>query len=485
LSQREDHLYDLPTEAEDTVATAPEAELLAPRTPGGLPTHLSLPRQVLSLSFWPFLDSMMVFAVGFVDVYLAGHLNSTAAMDAAGGAGYFIWLMGLLQGAVSVGATALIARAIGAHDHAQANRAMGQALVLAVMWGFVNMAMFIAASGPIAQFVNLAGEAGELCSAYLQILAVAAPCRALLFIGSACLRGAGDMRSPFNLMVAVNIANVIASVLLVYEWSPIGGHGLRGVAWGTSAAWMVGSVLMVGLLMRGVGPLKLQGRHMRWDGGMMRRLVKVGLPNLLENGGHWFGNLLVVKMVSELPRLVGEANVLGSHIIAIRIESVCFLPGFAVGLAAATLSGQYLGAGDPRRAKQATWLSWLYAAGFSTLLGVIFIVMPEPITRLVTDQEPYVSVVPRLLFIVGFAQIGFSSYLVLAGAMRGAGDTKTTMKLLYVTTLAVRLPLVWLLAIHFEFGLVGAWVAMSIELMVRGGVFMARFIHGGWTRVKV
>jgi hypothetical protein len=241
------------TESQTAASTWSDAEPaiespLQPRGPGGpagLRTDWPLWRIVLGLAIWPLLEQFMMAAVWFVDSALAGHLPPDIvkpASDAVGAAVYMMWLMGLMQGAVGVGATALVARTIGGGRFAEAETAVGQAMLLALVWGGFNAVLFFAISRPVGVFLNLQPEAMAFCTEYLRILAVVAPLRAVLFIGAAALRGAGDTRSPFYVMLLVNLINIAVSIALVAEFSPIGGMGVRGIALGTAAAWTVGDV---------------------------------------------------------------------------------------------------------------------------------------------------------------------------------------------------------------------------------------------------
>jgi len=474
---------DQQCDVEPGVETPLEPEAVIGK-PAGLPTHLPIWRIVLVLAWWPLLEQLMGALVGFVDTALAGRLDP-AATEAIGAAGYILWLMGMMQGAVGVGATAIIARTVGGGKLAEANHAVGQAMMLAVIWGLFNTALFWLIAPLVAWVTSLDGHAADLCVMYLQWLALVAPCRAVLFIGGACLRGAGDTRSPFLVMLAVNVINVIVSVALVADFSPIGGFGLRGVAIGTMVAWVVGMVLMAGMLLKGRRGVKLHWAAMRFDWPMTTRLVRIGAPALLESGVHWAGNLLVVIIVGSLADLGLAQRPMGSQIIGIRIEAFSFLLGFAFNIAASTMVGQYLGVNDIASAKRAAWVCWAYGTTIMVGFGIVFMGLPEPLVRIFTDQEPFLSDVPPMLFHAGWAQIGFATYLVLSGALRGAGDTRTTMYMTFTSTFLVRLPLAYLIGVVWEQGLTGIWMALGIELIFRGALFLTRFLHGGWTKIKV
>jgi len=453
----------------------------SPKVPAGLRTDLSLPRQVALLAIWPFLEQLLGFMVGAVDITVAGRLLSTEATTAVGAAVYVLWLMFLVIGSAAVGATALIARAVGAGRWRRANSILGQAIAFAAVWGLAISLLFYAAAPLIARLVGLHDAALDLCTQYLHVMAAAAPFSTLLNVCNACLRGSGNMRRPFAAMVIVNCINMAACVLLVAPWSPVGGHGIRGLGLGTLLAWFVGATVLLCSLAFSRQKLHLQRRFLvpRWP--VIARIVRVGLPNLLEGGGQWVGNFVVIMIVG---RLADEAA-LGAHVVAVRIEALSYMPGFALGIAAATLTGQYLGAGDARTARRAAWWCWGYGAGMMALTGLFFVLFAEQLVGLVTDKQVFLDTSPALLRLAGWVQGGFGTAIVFSAVHRGAGDTLTAMALTYGSTFLVRLPLVYLLGVKLGLGLKGIWYGLCFELFFRGVLFLASFLRGGWARVKL
>lgn len=457
------------------------ARPMPPRELSGRLAGLSLPRQVLVLAVWPFFEQMLNSLVSIVDTGLAGRI-SVAAANAIAVTGYIGWLIGMLQMAIGVGSTALIARAIGGRHKRVANAALGQSLILALGWGALMGVAVYGGAELIGRFFQLRGEALALCVTYIRIIALAAPLSGLLFVGAACLRGAGDTRSPFIAMVLVNAVNTGVSVLLVFGPAPFGGHGVAGIAIGTAVAWTLGAALIVGVLISGRGGIRLHLHRLRPHLHTAKRIVRVGVPNLVESSGMWLGNAVIARIVGGL----AISAALGAHIIAIRIESFSFLPALAIGTAAATLTGQYLGLGDPERARQAARLCWLIGAGIMAGMGVVFFVFSVPLARLMAPTEPALyELSASLLRIAAPVQFFFGTYLVLSHALRGAGDTTRAMMMTYASTFLVRVPGVWIAAVPLGMGLKGVWVVLSGELVVRGALFLGRFYHGGWTRVKV
>ncbi len=482
---------------------------------------------------WPILiESLLNWLVGMTDTIISAQVG-VAETDAIAVAGYLLWLISLISMALGVGATALVSRSVGKSRLAVANAAVGQALLLALLSGvLVGLAIFVASApagnalfrvhdieleGLDPANVSLALERGRIAAesfaAYMRIIAIGTPMSSVLLVGIACVRGAGDSVKPLWVMIAVNAVNISCSWLfsgvdltradaagVQQVWltnpSPLD-FGIVGVAWGTMLAHTVGAALAVLVLARGVGGVRLLKRRLRLHKHTSMRLIRVGIPNFIETAGLWFGNALIVLMV----RGVGATGgALGAHLIAIRIEAVSFLPGFAMSMAAATLAGQYLGAGSKAGAKRAILICLGISVTIMGGFGFLLMLLPKTLTGFITSQPEHLAMTPMLLFIIGTVQIPFAVSLLMRGAMRGAGDTKAVLVMTWVSMYAVRLPLVYALSgidlplpgggylkhpFLDEPSLNGIWIGMSIELVFRAALFTGRFMQGGWSRVRV
>ncbi len=467
---------------------------------------------------WPVLvDSVLNSLVGLTDTMVAAAI-SPAATDAIGNAAYILWFCGLFMIALDVGATALISRSIGAGRWAVANAAVGQTMILAVVTGVAVGLMLLVLSAPIAAVMGMSAEGEALFRSYLRLVSLDVPLMGVLYAGIACLRGSGDSFRPMRAMIVVNIINLgLSWVLSGADYSVMakgpGGEmvrtvlfhnpfpfkmGMLGIGLGMMLGHTAGAGLILLTLIRGKSGLKLRRSRLRPHWHTMRRIVKVGFPNFLETLGMWIGNFPVILMAGWI-----GADLVGAHILAVRIEAFSFQPGFAIGIAAAALAGQYLGAGSPRLAKRAVLICTGLSAGVMGLMGVCFILFAKPIVGVLSAQGVHLSVTPRLLEITGLVQVPFAVALVLRQAMRGAGDVKVVMWLTWITTYAFRLPLAYALsgveiplpggrtfANPFkdwvgEASLTGLWVGLCAEIVLRAVAFGIRFFEGGWTRVRV
>lgn len=493
---------------------SPDGRLKSGRLAG-----LSMNRAIVVLS-WPILaESILNSLVGLTDTVLASALSEDAA-DSIGAAAYVAWFVGLSIMAIGVGATALISRSVGRRRLAVANAAVGQTLLLQVVCGSIVAAIMVAAIPIASSMLNLHGERARGFSTYLIIIALGVPLQGILSGGIACLRGAGDSLRPLWAMVIVNVVNIVVSWSLAgADWmrlvtredgttarivvleNPFGFNlGIAGVAWGTVIAEVVGAVIILTMLARGAGGVRLRLQRLKPHWHTSRRLVRLGIPNFLETLGMWLGNFMIVLMVGSL-----GPGVLGSHVVAIRLESFSFLPGFSMGIAGATLAGQYLGAGSPRLARIAVNRCTLIAVTLMGVMGVFFVLVPGHITRLFTSQPSHLDLVPKVLVIAGMVQIPFAISLVHRSALRGVGATKEAMWLTWTCTYAVRLPLAFLVSgadiafatseterfvlLHNPFGheptLQGLWLGMCLEILVRCVLFAWVWFKGDWAKARV
>ena len=485
---------------------SPDGRLTSGRLAG-----LTMGGAIWALS-WPIMvESFLNSLVGLTDTMLAANLGE-AETTAIGAASYIMWFIGLIIMAIGVGATALVSRAIGRGRSGVANAVLGQTILLSWISGILTGVFIAIAARPVAGLLSLTPEAQTAFDQYILIIACGVPAASMLFTLIACARGAGDSVGPLHAMIFRNVVNIAVSWLLsgvsIYGLkSPLGlDMGVVGIALGTVAGDIAGSVMVLGMALRGQWGIRLRRRWLRPHWHTMRRLVRLGLPNFLETCGMWIGNFLVIILVGSLAIAQGGgAELLGIHIVAIRIEAFSFLPGFAMGAAAATLAGQYLGAGSAAMARAAVWRCTLIALAIMTAFGFAFVLIPGPIVALISTQPLHLSQVPILLQICGAVQIPFALAIVLRSAMRGAGDVNVTMWITWLMTYFVRLPAAFILCgadlmftlpsgeavvlvpnpSPLELGLPGVWLGLCGELVIRAIAFTWRFLQGGWTRIQV
>jgi Na+-driven multidrug efflux pump len=215
----------------------------------------------------------------------------------------------------------------------------------------------------------------------------------------------------------------------------------------------------------------------------------VGVPNFMEGMAMWASSLFLMGFIGMIAR--GETGqppregLVGAHMITVQWEAFSFLPGFAMGIAAGALAGQYLGARNPRMARKAIWACAGIGMAIMGPMGLVFMTQGRLLTSAISAEPVHLEEVPRTLFACGAVQVFFALGMTLRNGLRGVGDTRSILLITVGSIYGVRLPLAWGMGVWLGWGLAGLWWALSIELVVRGLLFLWRFQQPGWERLRV
>jgi len=450
------------------------------------------------------IQQILVACVGLADKIFAGALPNEivlATMDAIGIGSYIGWFIAIAVSGVGIGAQALIARSMGSGNVEEGHKILGQSLTLAFLWGIVvGIALWFFAA-PLGDLCQLSSDAKIYLIQYMRVLALGMPACGVMTAGAMALHGSGDTFRPAFVTVVVNIVNVFASWSLSGADIRFGSSVLEnpfawdlhviGIAVGTAMAYIVGALLIVGVLLRGIKDLKLRFQDLIPDSAIFWRIARIGIPNFFEGLSMWAANLVVLQFIGQISvkmaKKLGDGEPVaqglqGANMIAGQWESFSYLPGFAIGIAAGTLAGQYLGAGNVKQARKAVIACTGLAVLFMGSLGLVMIFAGSTLTAIISNEPVHLELVPKLLFIAGISQAGFAVMMVIRHALKGAGDTKWTFLITSFSSWMIRLPAAWYLGVHLEMGLVGIWYALCGELFIRAALFCIRFKQGGWIK---
>ncbi len=455
---------------------------------------------MLALAMPVLVEQLLNVLVAFVDTWLAGNfLRGDAYLAAIGLMAYALWLLTSMFAAIAIGATAMTARFVGAGDSALAVRVTNQAMLLGIgLAAATTLCVFFGGEWFVGA-VQLKGEAGRLAVRYLAILVPAVPAIMVEQVGIACLRGAGDTVSGLCAMAVVNLVNIVLSFSLVTGAGPMPMMGWDGLAVGTAVAHVVGALIVLALLLRGRAGLRLSWRELRFDANIVGRILRIGWPGGADVMAVLFCHLWFVAIINSLTTAQSTAQA-AAHMLGVRIEALAYLPGVAFHVAAATLVGQFLGAGDPRRASRSGWMACLVGGLIMSAAGVLFFFGAEPLTDFFLGESggEVGKLTVDLLQLVAFSMPVLALSIILTGALRGAGDTRWPLAVTFFGFLAIRIPGAYFLAWEeirlplvdwvipgLGWGVYGAWLAMIADVVVRGLLILARFYHGGWKRIHV
>ena len=284
-------------------------------------------------------------------------------------------------------------------------------------------------------------------------------------------------------MVVVNVVNMSVSILLVFGPAPFGGRGVEGIALGTVSGWIAGLVTVVLMLAlkRNEG-LRWTREGLRFHAATMLRIWRVGVPQAIEIAGMWMIHSYGLRVISNL----NKEGALGAHFIAIRLESMSFLPGFAIAAAAAALTGQYLGAGSREMALKVVRFSWKLAVGLMISMGLCFVLGREWLIGLMAPgSDLHAELAGPLLVVCAFTQPFFATCIILKTTMRGAGATKLVMRWAFGSMIFYRIGVLWVLSQTEWISLTAVWIVIGFDLVTQAVVFTRLHFKGKWLDAKV
>ncbi len=454
-------------------------------------------RPLLRLALPVLIEQLLSMLIGISDKWLTGNfLPGKEFLAAMTLVGYVYWLIFGMFAAVSIAATALVARLVGAGDKDGAQRAANQAFVLGGLLSAAAVALALLFGRDAIFAMGLEPNAAGQATRYLAIILPVVPAWMCSQVGIAVLRGAGDTVTGMVSMVFENCLNIVLGYCLLRGVGPFPKLGWIGLAIAADVSIASGAAVVLWQLVRGRLGLRLRWRLLKPDLAWIRRLMRIGIPGGFDTAASVVCQIWFLSIIARL----GDVA-LSAHGIGITVESLSYLPGSAFQVAAATLAGQYLGAGDERRAVRGVWSAAAGCMALMGLAGVGFYLASDWLGRQFAPDKPEVAQTAAMLMrIVAFGQAPQALSMVLSGALRGSGDTRGPMVISFIGFLVVRIPLAYWLAwdridLHFGplsaslvgcgLGVRGAWLAMLIDMLLRSLLFAGRFLQGHWKRIEV
>ena len=436
------------------------------RTPG-------MTRDVFRLAWPAVVEQVLIAGVDLTDLFIVGHLGA-AALTAVGLTGQVVMLSTAFFGAIAVGCMAVVARRIGAGERAEAARTVQQALLAAAVLGGIAAVIAGVFAPDILRALGAEPDVVELGVPFMRTIALSMPLAAIALVGSAAMRAAGDTRTPMALTGLQLAVNAVLGILLVYGPPQLGVQG-SGIA--TAIARSTTGALVLWLLWR--------SRHVTahgWkpDVSRLKRILGVGLPAGAEQVLLQFALLNLATVIANLGTVTYAA-----YSVSIRIMSLSFLPGWGFAIAATTLVGQWLGAGAPERARESAYAAFRLALGVMLGMAAVLFFFAEPILRLFTNDPEVVAEAVTAIHVGAFSQPSMAASFVFMGALRGAGDTRTTLAITVTSIWVVRLGVAYLGAQVLGLGLAGAWLGIWADFSVRALFGWLRFRSGRWQAIRV
>ena len=281
----------------------------------------------------------------------------------------------------------------------------------------------------------------------------------------------------------MNIINITLGYILIYGINSlhIPSIGIMGAAISIAIARMIGALIVMTVLFRGSKIIKIKKLFpFKFDMEVQKSIFKIGIPAGMEQVIFQTGKLLVQVFIVTM----GTASI-AANAIGMSITQIINVPGNALCLAATTLVGQYIGRNDVKGAKS----TLIYLVKFATIclvsVGILFVPIAEWVASLYTNVPEVIRLTGTLIKSNSIALLVWAISFILSSGLKGAGDTRYTMVTAFVGMWVFRIGLGYILGITLKMGILGIWIAMYIDWLVRGTMYSFRLKGSNWVNYRV
>lgn len=420
------------------------------------------------------MEQILGVTVGMADTVMVSRVGEAAVSGVSLVDNINILLVNVFL-SLSTGGAVIAAQAIGQQKKERACKAANQLLLAIVSMAAVIMIIALVGNRQILSMVfgGVEKEVMDNATIYFAITALSYPFLALQGGCSALCRSMGNTKVTMYVSVLINIINISGNAffLLVLGWDA------AGVATATLIARIVGAIIMFLVMCN-----KKQAIYItlpfsfRYDWGMIKSIMGIGIPTGIDNAIFQIGKILVQSLIVSF----GTAAIAANAVVGV-VAGCAYIPGNAVGITFLTVVGQTIGAGEYKAAKEYIKKLMGVAIASMTVLNLCIVLGARWLVGLYSLSPKGAEMAYEVIIYHSIAAILFWSFaFALPNALRAADDAKFTMVISISSMWIFRIGLSYLLGRYFGMGLLGVWVAMSIDWVFRAFCFILRITNGKW-----
>lgn len=426
-----------------------------------------------------FLEQLLVMLVGLADTLVVSYAGE-AAVSGVSLVNQFNTIFIYLFTALASGGAVVVSQYIGRRAVDDAGEAASQLLSFSTMFSALIAVVVLIGNEKMLglMFGKVEPDVMQACITYLRISAYSYPALAVYNSGAALFRSIGRTRVTMYLSVASNVINIVGNIIGVFVLKA----GVAGVAYPSLIARIFSAAVITWLCFQEKNEVVYRCRWIfQWDGGLMKHILNIAVPNGLENGIFQ----LVKVALSSIVALFGTYQIAANG-VAQSIWSLAALAGVSMGPVFITVIGQCMGSGDTEAAdnyfKKLTRITVLLSSAWNLL---VFLLTPVFLRLYALEPETKRLVIWLVLIHNLFNAAAYPFSGALSNGLRAAGDVKFTMYVSVICTIAVRLLFSYLLGITLQMGVIGIAAAMVLDWMIRAVLFCWRQKSGKWKAFQV
>lgn len=439
----------------------------------------SIRKAVFLLAIPMIMEMMMESVFAVVDIFFVGKLGN-AAVATVGLTESVLSLVYSVAIGLSMAATALVARRVGEKNLDEAAHAGMQTILFSVVLSVVIAVTGVYNAKSILQLMGANDRMIADNIVYTRIMFGGNIVIMLLFLINGIFRGAGDASIAMRSLWIANICNIILCPLLIYGWGPVPALGLKGAAIATTVGRGIGVLYQLYRLFIRKGLLNFYAAQLRPHKALLLQIIKIGSTGTVQflvSSASW---IFLARLMADFH----EAAMAGYQ-VSIRLLIFFLLPAWGMSNAAATLTGQNLGAGKPERAERSVWTTALYTVIFMLCVSIFFYLFGGPVVNFMNSDPQARHYAIQSLRIISLGYVFFGIEMVMMNAFNGAGDTRTPTIVNLLSFWLFQIPLAWILSKYYIKEPKAIFFAILISQVLAALLSFYLFRKGKWKTVKV
>lgn len=424
------------------------------------------------------IEQLLAIAVGLCDSIMVSQVGE-AAISAVSLVDTVNVLLINAFSALATGGAVIVGQYLGRRELQKAGHSGAQLLLFMGEVSLLVMAVFYLAKGFVlgVVFGSIEPDVAAYADTYYMIVQASIPFLALYSAGAALFRVMGNSKISMYVSLLMNLINVVGNAVLIFGFR----MGVEGVAIPTLVSRAVAAAVVLVLLYRPNLPLQVERVTWKHDPYVVKNILRFGVPNGLESSMFQLGKILLLSTVSVLGTAAVAANAVGNMVATFQC-----VPGLALGLAMVTVVSRCVGAGDYEKARFYTkkLLKYTYVTmGIAVAISLVCLPLILNLYNVSAEAEECAGQLVWLHGVLGviFWPLSFT----LPQALRAAGDTRFTMVSATVSMWTLRVGFGILLGRYWGFGVLGVWIAMCVDWLLRVALFVIRFRGHKWETMGV
>lgn len=443
-------------------------------------TRAKLRKSILSFSGPIVAELMLMSMISIVTLSMVGHLGAYA-LSAVGLTNQPVFISVAVFQSFNIGATALISRFIGAEKYKDAKTVVIQTMIMAVILGAILSIISIIFARQIVIGMGAQEDTVEFATMYMRYMGLGMLLQSIPTAVASILRGAGESKAPMRYNIISNIINVIVGLLLINGLWFFPKMGLQGAAIAATVSKLVACIMSVYALINSGLPISISRKEkFSLDFSMIKRIMNIGLSAAGEQFAMRVGFILYTRIIADL-----GTSALAAHQIVLSVTNLSSNIVNGLSVAASSFTGRSLGAKDAELAEEYSLEIRKMGAVVSVSIGLSFFFGGYQFSRLFSSDPMVLNLSARVLKIGALITYPQNSLAILAGSLRGAGDTKWPLISALIGMIFARVSLAAVFVKVFHLGLEGAWAAALADQSVRSIFIYLRYRTGKWKTITV